>query len=205
MIGTPAAADFGTRPPVRPFSCHGPTGTITMLALALKLRGPNRVRRDLEDDHEPVALVPLFADAGESEARDVGQGGIVVGLDRARTVLTAGSAAALTSSALSMARAQPWRRYPGTTVKPTSTMPASSGGRWNPASPTTAPSGSGHHGPRDPGRGGRVLGDLAGAIAEDPAGPLTDEVFVEGDPGLGAATGKVATGKRPQRLRAQFD
>lgn len=46
-----------------------------MLALALKLRGPNRVRRDLEDDHEPVALVPLFADAGESEARDGGQGG----------------------------------------------------------------------------------------------------------------------------------
>lgn len=64
------------------------------------------------------------------------------GLTRARTVLTAGSAAALTSSALSMARAQPWRRYPGTTLKPTSTMPASSGGRWNPASPTTAPSGS---------------------------------------------------------------
>lgn len=41
--------------PVRPFSCHGPTGTITISAVLLGLK---RVCRDLEDDLEPVALVP---------------------------------------------------------------------------------------------------------------------------------------------------
>ncbi|MFG2432525.1 hypothetical protein [Streptomyces sp. NPDC048590] len=63
----------------------------------------------------------------------------------------------------------------------------------------------GQCGPHDPGRDRGVLGELAGAIAEDPAGPVRDEVLVEGDPGLGAAAGEVALGERPERLFAELD
>ena len=37
-----------------------------MSAEAVELLGLNRVCRDLEDDHEPVALVALLADARET-------------------------------------------------------------------------------------------------------------------------------------------
>ncbi|MEV6734046.1 hypothetical protein [Streptomyces sp. NPDC051364] len=49
--------------------------------MAVELLGLRRACRDLEDDHEPVTLVALLADARETEARDGGQGGVVVGPD----------------------------------------------------------------------------------------------------------------------------
>lgn len=153
-----------------------------MSAKAAKLLGLKRACRDLENDREPVALVPLLADARESEARDGCQGGAVVGSDTSSHGPDTGFGGGPGKQ----------RRQYGAGIA-LAAVPGHDGVAdldhasliRRPVEPGVADDGPvrlGHHGPRDPGRGRRVLGELVSAMAEDPAGPVADEVFVKATP-----------------------
>lgn len=133
-----------------------------MSAGAVRLLGMNCVCWDLEDDLESVALVPLLAGARETEARDGGQGGVVVGADHGPYGPDAGFGGDPAEQRSQHGAGIALAVVPG--YHGVADLDHAGLVRW-PLEPGVADDGPvrlGHRGVRDPGSDRRVLGELVG-------------------------------------------
>ncbi len=156
--------------PVRPFSCHAADKDAHDSAAALQLPGLDRVSRDLEDELEPVALVPCSPTHVKPKPAMVAKEASLPDPILARTVLTPGFGGGPDEQRCQHGAGIALAAVPGHDGVADLDHAGLVRRPMEPGVADNGPVRLGHGGPHDPGRDRGVLGELASAIAEDPAG-----------------------------------